>query len=170
MTHVSLNRPVHLARRDRFYEMALELLKGENFDEPLSERVWRIEKLIFNLKSAYKEGLYAQRGVKCDVAEQNFLKVLELILDSAKAVQAMVNHENLLEEDKSFLNQFLGQSLEKINEDETTYRSRAKDILKGIQYLTRTAQEAFDKVKKQNLKKLSDECKKRYDKTIAQLS
>ncbi len=167
MTDVSMNRPVHLARRDQFYEKALELLGEGSFSEPLSERVWRVEKLINNLKSAYKEGLYAQRGIECGVNERNFLKVLELILDSAKAVQAMVSHENLLEEDKSFLNQFLGQSLDEINEDENTYRKRAEDILKGVQGLTRTVHSAFEKVRKENLKSLSKECQQRYEKTIS---
>lgn len=170
MTDVSMNRPVHLARRDRFYERALVLLAEESFEEPLSERVWRVEKLIFHLQSAYKEGIYAKRGIECVLNEVNFLKVLELVLDSAKAVQAMVSHENLLEEDKSFLHQFLGESLAKINEDENTYRKRAKDILKGIQDLTKTAQKSFEKIKKENLKELSEEGQQRYEKTIASLS
>ena len=170
MSNVSMNRPVHLARRDKFYEKALVLLAGESFEEPLSERVWRVEKLIFNLESAYLEGVHAKRGVECDVSEINFLKVLELILDSAKAVQAMVNHENLLEQDKSFLHQFLGASLDKINEDKNKYRKRAKNILRGIQDLVRTAQSAFEKVRKANLKELALECQERYEKTSVSLS
>jgi len=170
MTDVSMNRPVHLARRDGYYEKALHLLEGESFNEPLSERVWRVEKLIFNLNSAYKEGLYAKRGIQCEVEEENFLKVLQLVLDSAKAVQAMVRHENLLEEDKSFLNQVLGESFGKISEDEKTYRVRAHDILKGIQELTRSAQSAFEKVRKQNFKKLTKEYRERYEKTSTSLA
>jgi len=169
MGYVSVNRPVHLARRDKYYEKALELLSEESFKEPLSERVWRVEKLIDSLQASYHEGVYATRGIKCSPSEENFLKVLELILDSAKAVQAMVNHENLLEEDKSFLNQFLGESIDKINEDENTYRKRAKDILKGIQDLTHSAQSAFTKVREENLKKLSKENRSRYEKTAVSL-
>lgn len=169
MTNVAMNRPVHLARRDAFYQKALELLKGETFSEPLSERVWRVEKLIYNLKSAFKEARYAQRGVRCDKNEVNFLKVLELVLDSARAVQAMVDHENLLEEDKSFLHEFLGESIAKINKDENTYRTRAKDILKGIQELTQMAEAAFDKVRSENIKKLSEEDRSRYEKTTQSL-
>jgi len=169
MGKVSKNRPVHLARRDKFYEKALALLAEASFKEPLSERVWRIETLILYLNTAYDEGLYAQRGIQCSVLEENFLKVLELVLDSAKAVQAMVNHENLLEEDKSFLNQFLGESFEQINEDEYIYRERANDIIKGIQALTRSANGAFEKVRKENLKGLSKENSIRYEKTATTL-
>lgn len=170
MVQVTMNRAVHLARRDKHYEKALGLIAGNVNDEPLSQRVWRVENLIQNLETAYHEAFYALRGYEGDVDEQNFLKVLELVLDSAWAAQAMVRHENLLEEDKSFLNQFLGESIDKITQAERTYKERAQDILLGIQELTLTAKPAFDKVRQKNIQSLTDEERARYEKTQQSLS
>lgn len=170
MVNVTMNRAVHLARRDKHYEKALQLLSDDFSAEPLSQRVWRVDNLIANLETAYQEGYFAVRGIDLDLDEQNFLKVLELVMDSAWAAQAMVQHENLLEEDKSFLNQFLGESLDKITQSEKSYKERAQNILVGIRDLTRSAQRAFEKVREKNLKSLTEDERARYEKTVASLS
>lgn len=169
MVNVTMNRVVHLARRDKHYEKALSLLSTDFDKEPLSQRVWRVENLIQNLEAASQEAFYALRGTEAEQDEQNFLKVLELVLDTAWAVQAMVRHENLLEEDKSFLNQFLGESLDKIMQAERTYKDMGKDILISIRELTQSAQKAFEKVREKNMKGLNAEERARYDKTVASL-
>lgn len=170
MVNVTMNRAVHLARRDKHYEKALNLLSADFDKEPLSQRVWRVENLIQNLESASQEAFYALRGAEADNEEQYFLKVLELVLDTAWAVQAMVRHENLLEEEKSFLNQFLGESLDKIMQAERTYKDMGKDILVSIRELTLSAQKAFEKVREKNMKGLNAEERARYDKTVASLA
>ncbi|MEJ2746150.1 MAG: hypothetical protein P8123_10780, partial [bacterium] len=102
MVNISMNRAVHLARRDAHYRISMELLEGRRQEAHISKRRNRIEGILRHLSEARYEAICAVRGNKGRYSERIFVKFLDLIYDAAQAAQVMIQYEALLRADKSF--------------------------------------------------------------------
>ena len=162
MVNVAMNRPVHLARRDAHYYSYLQIMKKVSHKGPLEKRRDKIEGILRHLKEAYQEARYAVRGFKAHATEEQFIKYLDLLYDAAKAAAAMVQHETLLEEDKSFLNCFLGVETEKIMQSERCFERMGRDIINGMDEIVSLAGTAYNRLRRANMNWLSPDDRERY--------
>ena len=162
MGKVNINRPVHLALRDKNYEKFLELLKYSFDARSLDSRRQIVESLVERAQTAYDEGHFALRGVLGSQLERDFIKFLEMVLDALRAVQFMVEHEEILQRDTSFLRRFLREDPRAITDSKFSHRSRAAQILEEVKIMAGIAEKAYHKLREENLKSLNRDDKRRY--------
>src|SRR2546425_678421 len=103
MRELALNRPVHLAGRDAYYEGAVKLLQGDLMNYPVGDRLEKCRHITYLLQLAHEHAAFALRGLDSSREEKLFVQFLELLLDSAQALQVMTKHENLLVSDRELL-------------------------------------------------------------------
>ena len=162
MVDISMNRAVHLARRDAHYRMSMELLEARHQEAPIAKRRGRIEGILKHLSEARYEAICAVRGNRGRYSERIFVKFLDLIYDAAQAAQVMIQYEALLRADKSFLKRLLGMGTAKLTQFENRHRGMESEILEGIAVLVMYASSAYGELKKANIRSLSPSDKARY--------
>lgn len=165
MVNITINRAVHLARRDAHYRLCVRLLRESWEIASVVRRRKRIHKILNHTQEAYSEALYALRGYKKSRAEKHFVKYLDLMYDAAKAAGVMVQHEALIKEDKSFLNQFLGTGAEMLGqfeEFEKRHGRMVREILRGMSEIASLARTPYRRLHRANIELLSHNDHLRY--------
>ncbi|MFH0879466.1 MAG: hypothetical protein V2A34_07105, partial [Lentisphaerota bacterium] len=76
--HFNLNRPIHLARRDVFFERAVELLNVPLQDMDIGIRLKHADMIMSLLKTAESHAFFATRA-SASQQEHDFLRFLKLI-------------------------------------------------------------------------------------------
>lgn len=162
MEKVQINRAVHLALRDKNYEEFLNLLKYSFEDRPLASRKKIIHEITEKLETAYDEACFALRGVGGGQLELDFSRFLKMVLDASRSVKFMVDHEEILERDTSFLRRFLRDDPEKVGEFKDSHRMRSEDILKGIKVMAGLTEADYLELKQANCSQLGKDEQRRY--------
>lgn len=162
MGKVNINRPVHLALRDRNYEESLRLLKYTFEGRPFASRKKIIYSLIDKLETAYNESRFALRGIIGSQRELDFIRFLKMDLDASLSVKFIVDHEGILERDTSFLKRFLRDNPETLKDFKIFHRRRAENILKGIKFMAGVTEKVFLELKRENFQQLSEDEQRRY--------
>jgi len=162
MGKVNINRPVHLALRDKNYEKFLELLKYSFDARSLGSRKKIIDSMVGKAQTAYDEGRFALRGIRGSQLERDFIKFLEMILDALRAVQFMVEHEEILQRDTSFLRRFLREDPRAVSDSKFSHRQRAAKILEEVKIMAGIAEKAYRELREEELKNLNRDDKRRY--------
>lgn len=147
MFDISINRVVHLARRDKLYMRARRVLRGPFSGQPLAKREKLLETLMDLLGEAESEAASALRGRTGGASAQSMLKFLELLCDAAEAAYAMVRHEGLMEEDKNFLKVFMGSEARGVMKTEASYRRSADEIMDGVRVMVAAVDEAYRRLR-----------------------
>lgn len=147
MFDISINRAVHLARRDKLYMRARRVLRSPFSGQSLAKREKLLETLIDLLGEAESEAESALRGRNGGSAGQNMLKFIELLCDAAEAAYAMVRHEGLMEEDKNFLKVFMGSEARGVMKTEASYRRSADEIMDGVRVMVAAVDEAYRRLR-----------------------
>jgi len=167
MRELALNRPVHLAGRDAFYECALRSLQGDLMNYPVEDRLEKCKAIVALLQSAREHADFALRGVDSTREEKLFVSFLDLLLDSAQALQVMTKHEHLLASDRELLRELVGENLERTERSAAEHRQLACNLLKETNHLIQMAAETFRKLKEKNHGELArDESRARYQKAF----
>lgn len=162
MVDLSLNRPIYLALRDKFYLRAVNHLY-ENFEDwSLADRIKRLDLIMTLFTSTKNNALFAMRGMDFNPDEVNFIKCMEFIIDSFEAAHIMARHESLLDQDRSFLNQILSQSLKTVELEEISARKVVKNIIARIRILVKSLTQRFEVLRKENFEHISDIDRTRY--------
>jgi len=154
------NRPVHLALRDRCYGEFLQMLQYSFVGRPLKTRATLIREMANSLREAMESARFALRGDDGEKGEQDFARFLRLLHDSARTVEFVIHHEELLREDSSFLRRFLGANLDQISEN--YLQVRGEQILKEIKLLASLAEGAYLELKSLNFNGLEPDERRRY--------
>jgi len=162
MFDISINRAVHLARRDKLYMRARRVLRSPFSGQPLAKRKNLLETLIYLLGEAESEAESALRGRNGVAAGQNMLKFLELLLDAAEAAYAMVRHEGLMEEDKNFLKVFMGSEAQGVIKTEVSYKRSADEIMDGVRVMVVAVDEAYRRLRASEWSSCSSGERERY--------
>ncbi len=162
MGEVQINRPGHLALRDKNYEKTLNLLKYAFGSRPLASRKKLIHEIVERLETAYEEAHFALLGVAGGQLELDFVRFLKMVRDASRSVKHMVDHEEILERDTSFLRRFLRNNPEKIKEFKDAHRLRSEDILQGVKVMAGLTEADYLKLKKVNYSQLSEDEQRRY--------
>lgn len=163
MVDVNINRPIYLAQRDKYYLRAVNNLYEDFHSRPLEERFEKIAQIIDLFKETNQQAVNAMRDDTVDEGEIHFLKCLELIIDALEAAHIMVRHEMIVEQDKSFLNQFLNESFYAYCMENEVSSEVAKRILHSTASLVSIVTEQFEILRNNNFKNLPDEDRIRYN-------
>ena len=162
--HFDINRPIHLARRDVFFERAVELLYTPLQNLTTAERIIHAEVVISLLKTAESHAFFVIQSSGTIAQETDFLRFLKLISDNVQSAHAMLQHQLHLEAEESFLCQFLSATPEQCVLPAMHYQRRAEDILQGLWNILQLAHTAYRTLQQTNLDRLTEEERGRYQK------
>ncbi len=162
MGKISINRPVHLALRDRNYEESLALLKYAFEGRSFSSRKKIIDAISERIRVAYVEANFSLRGIIVEQEELDFIRFLRMFLDATGAVKNIVDHEGILNQDTSFLNRFLSDNPGLIREFKISHRARAISIINELKIMARATEKNFLRLKKDNFEALNKDEQRRY--------
>lgn len=159
-----LNRPIHLARRDVYFERAVELLYRPLQEMGTEERLGHVERVLGLLNTATVHATFAAKSGEGPDAEQDFLRFLNLITHNVQSAHAMMQHQSHLEREEGFLCHFLKATPEECALPALHYRRRADDILQGVWHLLRLAHQSYHQLQKRTTDQLAEEDAHRYRK------
>lgn len=160
--HFNINRPIYLARRDAYFERAVELLYMPVQELDAAARLHHVDKVLSLLTTSQQHAFFATRSPDAPPQEHDFLHFLELIAHNLQSAHSMTQHQSHLEGEQSFLSQFLGARPEESALPAMHYRRRADDILQGLWHLLRLAHKPYRELQQKNLAALTDEARSRY--------
>jgi len=132
IVHNQLNRPIHLARRDAFYERGVELLFLPLQQMGTQTRIHHLQQIMDCLAAAKQHAFFASRGHNPPQKEVDFLQFLKLIFNNVQSIHSMMLHQSHLEGAESFLCQFLHTTREQCQLPAMHYRRRAEDLMQGL--------------------------------------
>lgn len=162
--HFDINRPIHLARRDVFFERAVEILYIPLQNIGTADRIKNAEVILSMLKTAETHAFFAIQSSSTVAQESDFLRFLRLIADNVKSAHAMMQHQLHLEAEESFLCQFLNATPEQCVLPAMHYQRRAEDILQGLWNVLQLAHTAYRTLQTSNQQKLTEDERARYRK------
>jgi len=160
--HLHVNRPVHLARRDVYYEGAVELLNRPLFGMELRERIRYAEHALALFKSAAHHARFAARSPQAMPHEADFLRFMLLITDQVGSLLAMTQQQTHFALEECFLGQFLRAQPEQLQLLPGHYQRRAEDIQEGICHLLQLAYQPYHDLYQANLLGLTEDEQVRY--------
>lgn len=161
--HFHLNRPVHLARRDVFYEEACRLLQQLSSREKPEEQKLLVDKALFMLLEARHHAEAANRSCRTSVQSQLFLEFLTTAIDNTQSIARMLRRRLSVEEKNASLLRFLGSSVAGTNMG-VHYRRCAAHILKGLLLILNEAENPYQDLREASLSKMDITDKTRYKK------
>lgn len=156
------NRAVHLARRDAFFERAMDLLCQPIEALDAEARVEHVRHVYTALCKARDHAAFAVKWASTTEKERDFVRFLELKARNAESAIAMLQHQIELEKEEGFLCQFLAASQEETLLPAQQYRRRAEDILQGMWHLVRRSQATYSKLSRLNREGLPIQEQDRY--------
>ena len=160
--HFDLNRPVHLARRDVFFERAAEMLYTPFQHLATAQRIRHVETIMALLKTSESHAFFAIQASNSLPKEHDLLRFLRLISDSVQSAHSMMQHQLHLEAKESFLCQFLSATPEQCVLPAMHYQRRAEDILQGLWNVLQLALSAYRSLQQSNLQQLTPDEQQRY--------
>jgi len=165
--HFNLNRPVHLARRNVFFERAVELLHQPIGEADTVLRVQHVEHISALLKTSELHAFFALRSGTATPEEESFLHFLKLTSDNVQSIHAMIRHQLQLESGGGFLSDFLGTTPRQALLPALHYQRRAEDIMQGLRHLLQEAQAPYVSLRDKNMDALEEPDRARYDLALA---
>ncbi|MCX7009316.1 MAG: hypothetical protein NTY53_19060 [Kiritimatiellaeota bacterium] len=165
--HLHVNRPVHLARRDAYYEYAVELLNRPLHDMDLRERIRYAKRALALFKTAAHHARFAGRSPPALPQEADFLRFMLLVTDQVESLLAMTQQQTHFELEECFLGQFLRAQPEQLQLLPGHYQRRAEDIQEGIYHLLQLAYEPYHGLYQANLQELTEDERARYNQAYA---
>jgi hypothetical protein len=165
--HLNVNRPVHLARRDAYYEYAVELLNRPMHGVDLRERIRHAQRVLALLKTAAQHARFASRAPQAAPKEADFLRFLQLINDQVESLLAMNQQQTHFVLEECFLGRFLQAQPEQLQLLPGHYQRRAEDIQDGLCHLLQLAYPPYHELYEANLRTLNEAERARYTQAYA---
>ena len=162
--HFNLNRPVHLARRDTYFEKMVEMLFVPVEEADTAERIRYFESILTMLKTAVTHASFAAKATTASDKDKDFFKYLVLVEDNVQSMLAMLEHQAHLEATESFLCHFLNTPPEQCFLPAMHYRRRADDLLEGLCHQVRLAHTPFRILQQENQEQLTSGERERFKK------
>lgn len=161
--HFEQNRPVHLARRDVYFERAAELISAQQQTFSSEIKIGDYEEILFLLRVARQHARFSIRDTGKNEDDEQFGRFINLLAGNVKAVLSMMNLKHTVESDDSFFS-FLGTNQASVALQAEEYQRRANDIVRSIHNTLKLAEEPFEQLKVDNAAAASDNEQERYDK------
>ena len=164
-----LNRPVHLARRDVFYEQAEQLIEQLPARKKLPDQQEIAETALHLFYTARQHAQAASRSDKTSTEDLLFLDFLYTAVDNTQSIVRMLRRQRSVESEDCPLGHFLGS--EDVGAKMSThYRRCAAHILKGLLQVVQQAARPYQELQQANLAKMSPTDQARYEKTRTHLA
>ena len=160
INHFKQNRPVHLARRDAYFEAAVDALKqGAHPSNAVLEEACYTE-VLFLLRVARLHARFSVRSQDVSEADEQFARFVELLMGSVKAILSMLDLRKLILKDRSF--SFLGSNQATIGLQAEEYRRRAIELVRALLSTLALAEGSYESLKQENAASLDESGRKRY--------
>ena len=158
-----LNRPVHLARRDVFYEKAAARIKTLPATKQSAEQRKTAEQALFLLGEARSCAAAANLSEKTSTQSRLFEAFMDTVTDSTLSITRMLRRQTAADAADNPLDQFLdsGDAGGKMSRH---YRLCAGHIMKGLLNVLRLAEKPFRELQRTSLAKMTVADKDRYEK------
>lgn len=160
----NLNRPIHLARRDAYFERAIELLYMPMQEMDTEQRIEHVEKVISLLKTAQFHAFFTTKSPRATQQEHDLLHFMQLISHNVQSAHSMMQHQSHLEGEEGFLCQFLDARPDECVLPAMHYRRRADDIFHGLWHLLRLGHKPYRHLQQSNVQTLAPAEQERYRK------
>ncbi|MEE9368492.1 MAG: hypothetical protein V3V05_06465 [Pontiella sp.] len=164
INHFKQNRPVHLARRDVYFERAAELIFSEQHAFVPEIRAGEYEEILFLLRVARQHGRFSIREAGENEKDEQFVRFINLLAGNVKAILSMLTLKNMVEHSEGSIFSFLGGNQASVALQAEEYQRRANDIVRSIHNTLRLAEEPFQLLKEENASAAEQEDLKRYGK------
>ncbi len=162
--HFEQNRPVHLARRDIYFERAASLISAQQQSFTPEINVDDYEEILFLLRVARQHGRFSIRDSGKNEKDEQFCRFINLLAGNVKAVLSLLNLKRMVEDTSESFFSFLGANQASIALQAEEYQRRANDIVRSIHKTLQLAEEPFEQLKVDNAASASDEELDRYTK------
>jgi len=158
-----LNRPVHLARRDVFYEKAVAHIKMLPSNRPLAVQRKTAEQALYLFHEACRCAEAANLSEKTSAQSQVFEAFLDAAADNALSITRMLRNQTSAEASDNPLDRFL-DSNDTGAKMSVHYRRCAVHILKGLLNILQQAEKPYRELQRTSLAKMTVADKDRYEK------
>lgn len=158
-----LNRPVHLARRDVFYEKAVEHIHKLPPQKVIAEQRKTAEQALYLLREARRHAEAANLSDKTSTQSRLFVKFMDIVVDNTLSVTRMIRRQIVANTSDNALDGFIGSSGTAAKMS-SQYRRCAILILKGLINALQQAEKPFHDLRQTSIAKMSLTDKARYEK------
>lgn len=162
--HFGQNRPVHLARRDIYFERAVELIRNLQHVYSPESQVNDYEEILFLLRIAREHAHFAIREAGKNEKDEQFSWFIDLLTGNIKAVLSMLHLKTSVESEDSSVVSFLGTNRASVALQAEEYQLRANDIVRSILNTLQLAEEPFCHLKEEYTVNSSEDDLARYSK------
>ena len=162
--HFEKNRPVHLARRDVYFECAAKLISAQQQGGLPDIRAENYEEILFLLRVARQHARFSVRADGKNETDKQFCRFINLLAGNVKAVLSILSLKHSVEAEDGFFFSFLGGNYASVALQAEEYLRRARDIDYTIHNTLTLAREPFLQLKEANTAALSEEELVRYNK------
>ena len=162
INHFDQNRPVHLARRDIYFERAAEMIFAQQNSNSLETGIEDYEEMLFLLRVSRQHARFAIRNAGKNEADEQFCKFINLLAGNVKAVLSMINLKGMVDSSEGLFFSFLGSNQASIALQAEEYQRRASDIVRSIHNTLMLAEEPFEQLKVENFSMASEDEQDRY--------
>lgn len=162
INHFELNRPVHLARRDVYFEKAVELIAGQQPQHGSGLSTDLYEHILNMLRIARQHAAFSVRSGAAAGHDEQFSLFINLLAGNVKAVLSMIKLKGMVENSHESSFSFLGDNLASAGLQAEEYQRRANDIIRSLQNTLKLAQHPFESLKVENRETATDEENARY--------
>ena len=163
-----LNRPVHLARRDVFFEQANELIEQLNKQKSPAQQHATAKKAQALFQDALHHAQLANRSPDATDEDLLFADYLYAAVDNTQSIVRMLRRQRSAESALSPLYQFLGSANIETKMG-THYRRSAAHILKGMLRLLPLSDRPYRQLQHSTFSNMSPDEKNRYEKARKKL-
>ena len=168
INHFKQNHPVHLARRDAYFEAAVHALrKGAHPSSTVLEEGCYTETL-FLLRVARLHARFSVRSPDVSEADEQFAHFVDLLTGSVKAILSMLDLRKMILEDQSF--SFLGSNQATIGLQAEEYQRRAVELVRALLSTLALAEDSFESLKQKNTSSLDEGGRERYSRAQAHVA
>ncbi len=158
INHFIQNRPVHLARRDIYYEAAVKELRKKKAS--LAKKDY--DEILFLLKVARLHAKFSVRTPGENEHNEQFSRFISLLAGNINSILSMLELRDLVLQDGPF--DFIGANKANIGIQAEEYQRRADDINRSLLTTLNLAVNTFNQLKEDNAKTLTKQELDRYNK------
>lgn len=164
LDHFKQNRPVHLARRDVYFERAVNLLNAQQAVGSHELDMKSYEEILFLLRVSRQHAKFSLRKAGKNETDEQFARFINILAGNVKAVLSMLNLRAMVgSSDDSFFT-FLGANQASLALQAEEYQRRANDIIRSVHNTLRLAEDPFELLKTENIESCTQEEMERYQK------
>jgi len=164
INHFEQNRPVHLARRDVYFERATELIFNQQHAYTPEIKVEEYEEILFLLRVARQHARFSIRESGKNEKDEEFGRFINLLAGNVKAILSMLDLKGMVESSDGSFSSFLCANHASVALQAEEYQRRANDIVRSIHNTLRLAEEPFRTLKEEHAGNAGKDELERYEK------